>query len=122
MNGTPQIFAHRGARAVAPENTLPAFEAALEMGFFVAFGGLVFRTGEGASADVARIVPLDRLLTETDSPYLKPRNVRGSRNQPLNVAVTATWLRRLRGDEAAPFGQALVENFDLLVGATPPSG
>ena len=93
-------------------------EAALAMGLFVAFGGLVFRRGEEASADVARLVPLDRLLTETDSPYLKPKNVRGSRNQPLNVAVTATWLRRLRGDDAADFGQALVENFDLFVGAT----
>ena len=92
-------------------------EAALEMGLFIAFGGLVFRRGEEASADVARIVPLDRLLTETDSPYLKPKKVRGSRNQPLNVAVTANWLRDLRGDEPEVFGQALVDNFDLLVGA-----
>jgi TatD DNase family protein len=98
-------------------------EAALEMGLFVAFGGLVFRSGEEVSADVARIVPLDRLLVETDSPYLKPRGVRGSRNQPLNVAVTATWLRRLRGDEPDRFGQALVDNFDLLVGvADAPDG
>ncbi len=93
-------------------------EAALEMGFFIAFGGLVFRRGEESSADVARIVPLDRLLTETDSPYLKPKGVRGSRNQPLNVAVTATWLRRLRDDDPAELGRALVDNFDLLVGAT----
>jgi TatD DNase family protein len=91
-------------------------ELALEMGFLVAFGGLVFRSGEEASTDVARIVPRERLLVETDSPYLKPRGVRGSRNQPLNVAVTATWLRRLRGDDPEPFGQALVSTFDALVG------
>jgi TatD DNase family protein len=97
-------------------------EAALEMGLFIAFGGLVFRAGEEASAEVARIVPPGRLLVETDSPYLKPRGVRGSRNQPLNVAVTATWLRRLRGDDPEAFGQALVDNFDVLVGATRPSG
>ncbi len=41
----------------------------------------------------------------------------GSRNQPLNVAVTATWLRDLRGDDPDVFGQALVDNFDLFVGA-----
>ena len=97
-------------------------EAALEMGFFVAFGGLVFRQGEEASAEVARITPLDRLLTETDSPYLKPRRVKGSRNQPLNVAVTATWLRGLRDDDPDVFGGALVDNFDLFVGATSPPG
>ena len=92
-------------------------EEALEMGLFIAFGGLVFRRGEEASADVARITPLDRLLTETDSPYLKPRKVKGSRNQPLNVAVTANWLFDLRGDDRDAFGQALVDNFDLFVGA-----
>ena len=92
-------------------------EAALEMGFFIAFGGLVFRRGEEASADVARLTPLDRLLTETDSPYLKPKRVKGSRNQPLNVAVTANWLYDLRSDDRDAFGQALVDNFDRLVGA-----
>ena len=97
-------------------------ESALEMGFFVAFGGLVFRRGEEASADVAAIVPLERLLVETNSPYLKPKNVKGSRNQPLNVAVTATWLRRLRGDDPDVFGQALVDNFDLFVGARRAAG
>jgi TatD DNase family protein len=93
-------------------------EAALEMGFFIAFGGLVFRRGEEISAEVARITPLDRLLTETDSPYLKPSRVKGSRNQPLNVAVTANWLFGLRDDDHDAFGQALVDNFDLFVGAT----
>lgn len=94
-------------------------EAALDMGLAIAFGGLVFRRGEEASAEVARIVPSDRLLTETDSPYLKPRKVRGSRNQPLNVAVTARWLLELRGDDPGSFGDALVDTFDRFVGATP---
>ena len=96
-------------------------EAALDMGLAIAFGGLVFRRGEEASAEVAKMVPSDRLLLETDSPYLKPRKVRGSRNQPLNVAVTATWLRELRGDDPADFGAALVETFDRFVGASAPS-
>ena len=70
-------------------------EAALDMGLAIAFGGLVFRRGEEASAEVARLVPADRLLVETDAPYLKPRGVRGSRNEPRHVAVTAAWLREL---------------------------
>lgn len=93
-------------------------ESALDMGLAIAFGGLVFRRGEEPSAAVARIVPADRLLLETDSPYLKPRGIRGSRNQPLNVAVTATWIRDLRGDDPVAFGQALVETFDRFVSTT----
>ena len=96
--------------------TVDYAEEALAMGLFIAFGGLVFRRGEEASADVARITPLDRLLTETDSPYLKPKKVKGSRNQPLNVAVTANWLFDLRDDDRDVFGQALVDNFDRFVG------
>ena len=88
----------------------------------IGFGGLVFRRGEEASAEVARLVPLDRLLTETDSPYLKPKGVKGSRNQPANVAVTANWLYALRDDDREAFGQALVDNFDRLVGASRWSG
>jgi TatD DNase family protein len=94
-------------------------EAALGMGLAIAFGGLVFRAGEEASADVARLVPRDRLLIETDAPYLKPRGVRGSRNEPRHVAVTARWLLELRGDDPDAFGSALVAAFDRFVGAGP---
>jgi TatD DNase family protein len=92
-------------------------EAALEMGFHVAFGGLVFRSGEEASADVARLVPLDMLLTETDSPYLTPKGIKSRRNEPRHVAVTASWLRDLRDDDPDRLGAALVRNFDRFVGA-----
>ena len=91
-------------------------EAALDMGLAIAFGGLVFRRGEEASAQVAAIVPPRRLLIETDSPYLKPRGVRGSRNEPRHVAVTAAWLLELRGDDPDAFGRALIETFDRFVG------
>ncbi len=118
---SPQWRERFGAR---PPGVLHSFsgpvdyaESALEMGFFIAFGGLVFRRGEEASAEVARLTPLDRLLTETDSPYLKPRKVKGSRNEPRNVAVTANWLFDLRDDDPARLGQALVDNFDRFVGA-----
>jgi TatD DNase family protein len=94
-------------------------EAALELGLAIAFGGLVFRRGEEASARVACLVPHERLLLETDAPYLKPRGVRGSRNEPRHVAVTAAWLLELRGDEPAAFGDRLVATFDRFVGPSP---
>jgi TatD DNase family protein len=96
-------------------------ETALEMGLAIAFGGLVFRRGEEASAEVARLVPAERLLLETDAPYLKPRGVRGSRNEPRHVAVTAAWLLQLRRDEPSAFGDALVAAFDRFVGQDPPA-
>jgi TatD DNase family protein len=120
--GSPEWRARFGDR---PPGVLHSFsgpvdyaEAALEMGFYIAFGGLVFRRGEEVSADVARLVPLDRLLTETDAPFLKPKKVKGSRNVPANVAVTANWLLELRGDDPVSLGRALVDNFDRLVGAS----
>jgi TatD DNase family protein len=76
----------------------------------------VFRQGEEASADVARIVPADRLLLETDAPFLKPRGVRGSRNEPRHVAVTARWLLAQRGDDPRALGDTLVATFDRFVG------
>jgi TatD DNase family protein len=95
-------------------------EAALEMGLAVAFGGLVFRRGEEASAEVARLVPAERLLIETDSPYLAPPGVpRGSvpgfggrRNTPEWVRVTAEWLAERRGDSPDTIGPGLVAAYD----------
>jgi len=93
-------------------------EAALGLGLAVSFSGLVFRGGEEASAEVARFVPSDRLLVETDAPYLKPRGVRGSRNEPRHVAVTAAWVHAQREDENMDaFGDMLVVAFDRFIGA-----
>jgi len=97
-------------------------EAALDLGLAVSFSGLVFRGGEEASAEVARLVPSERLLVETDAPYLKPRGVRGSRNEPRHVAVTAAWLRDIRGEEEDAAGAALVAAFDRFVDAIPREG
>jgi TatD DNase family protein len=94
--------------------------AALEMGIAIAFGGLVFRNGEEASAEVARLVPAELLLTETDSPYLAPPGVpRGSgpgfsgrRNSPEWVRITAEWVIQQRGEAADTIGAGLVRAYD----------
>lgn len=95
-------------------------EAALELGASIAFGGLVFRRGEEASAEVARLVPADRLLVETDSPFLPPPGVprhsgpgfSGRRNSPEWVRVTVEWLAERRGTTADSIGEGLVAAYD----------
>jgi TatD DNase family protein len=75
-------------------------ETALGLGLAVSFSGLVFRAGEEASADVARVVPVDRLLVETDCPFLAPPGG-PKRNEPAFVRRTAEWLAEQRGVELA---------------------
>jgi TatD DNase family protein len=91
-------------------------ERALELGLAISFSGLVFRRGEEASAQVARLVPAERLLIETDSPYLSPPGASRRRNEPQWVAITARWLAGLRGDEPTRLGAQLVGNYDQLFG------
>jgi TatD DNase family protein len=90
--------------------------AALAMELAISFSGLAFRAGEDASAAVARLVPADRLLVETDSPYLSPPGAPRRRNEPLYVALTAAWLAEQRGDERTALGRQLVANYDSFFG------
>ena len=92
-------------------------EAALELGLAVSFSGLVFRRGEEASATVARLVPPERLLIETDCPYLAPPGAPRRRNEPRWVAVTAAWLAHQRGTDVESLGSGLLAAFDRLFGA-----
>jgi TatD DNase family protein len=91
-------------------------ERALEMGLFISFSGLVFRTGEEASAEVARLTPADRLLVETDSPYLSAPGAPRRRNEPRYVEITARWLAEQRGDDPDDLGEQLVANYDRIFG------
>jgi TatD DNase family protein len=90
------------------------------MGLAISFSGLVFRSGEEASAAVARLVPADRLLVETDSPYLSPPGAPRKRNEPLWVAVTAEWLAEQRSISLGELGEQLVANYDRVF-SRPPS-
>jgi len=91
-------------------------QAALELGVAISFSGLVFRPGEEASAEVARLVPDDRLLIETDSPFLSPPGGPRKRNEPEWVAVTGRWLADVRHQDPERIGDQLVANYDRILG------
>jgi TatD DNase family protein len=95
-------------------------ERALAMGLAISFSGLVFRAGEEASAQVARLVPVDRLLIETDSPYLPPPGASHRRNEPRWVGITLRWLAEQRGDEPLALGGRIVTAYDAVF-SRPPS-
>lgn len=89
-------------------------EAALEIGFYISLAGIVtFRSAEALRETVAS-VPLERLLVETDSPYLAPVPKRGKTNEPAFVVHTAEALATARGMTAADFAAATSENFFRL--------
>jgi TatD DNase family protein len=75
----------------------PTAEACLAMGLFVSFAGMVTYKNAQNLRDVAAKVPADRLLVETDCPYLAPVPVRGRRNEPAYVSHTAACLAAVRG-------------------------
>ena len=86
----------------------------LDMGFYISFSGIVtFRNAE-ALRDAARYVPLDRLLVETDSPYLAPVPHRGKENQPAFTRDVADYMAVLKGVEVETLAQATTENFSRL--------
>jgi TatD DNase family protein len=76
---------------------LATAEACLAMGLFISFAGMVTYKNAQPLRDVAAKVPPERLLIETDSPYLAPVPVRGRRNEPAHVVHTGTLLAELRG-------------------------
>ena len=96
--------------------------AALELGFFISISGIVtFRNAEDLRA-IVRDVPLDRLLVETDAPYLAPVPHRGKRNEPAFVAVTAAFVAQLKGIEPEALAAATTANFFRLFSkARPPA-
>jgi TatD DNase family protein len=95
-------------------------ETALGLGLAVSFSGLVFRTGEEASAEVARAVRADRLLVETDCPFLAPPGG-PKRNEPAFVRRTAEWLAEQRGSEVASLGRDLAVNYRRTFGSLRPA-
>jgi len=91
-------------------------ETVLGLGLAISFSGLAFRAGEEPSAAVAGLVPADRLLVETDAPFLPPPGAPRKRNAPEWVAVTATWLATRRDMAPASIGESLVAAYDRTLG------
>jgi TatD DNase family protein len=89
-------------------------EAALEMGFYISFAGNVTFSKAENIRNAAKQVPLDRMLIETDSPYLAPVPHRGKRNEPAFVVNTAEAIAQVRGMSKEEIGQNTAENFYKL--------
>lgn len=90
--------------------------AALDIGFYLSFAGIVTFPRAGSLRDAAKITPADRLLAETDSPYLAPVPHRGKRNEPAYVATVLATLAALRGTSAGEMSAQVTSNFETLFG------
>ncbi|GAB7532512.1 TatD family hydrolase [Pseudomonas sp. 3A(2025)] len=88
--------------------------AALDLGFYISLSGIVTFRNADALRDVARQVPADRLLVETDSPYLAPIPYRGKPNLPQYVREVAEFLAMLRGESYERFAEQTTANFARL--------
>ena len=87
---------------------------ALDLGFYVSFSGVVtFKTAESLR-DIARDIPLGRILVETDAPYLAPIPKRGKRNEPAFTAHTAAVVAELKGVSLDSFARITTENYHRL--------
>ena len=84
---------------------------ALDAGFYISLAGIVTFPRAAELREVARMVPLDRLLVETDSPFLAPVPLRGKRNEPANVGRVAEVVAEARGTTRAEVEQATDTNF-----------
>jgi TatD DNase family protein len=93
-------------------------ERAMELGFLISFAGNLTYPKAQPLRDVAARVPLDRLLVETDAPFLAPAPNRGKRNEPAWVADTAAVLAAVKGVPAEEIGSATTKNFARLFGLT----
>jgi len=100
--------------------SLAVAEAAIEQGFYISFSGIVTFKNAKDLREVAAAIPLDRILIETDSPYLAPVPHRGQTNQPGFVKHVAEEVARVRGITAEMVGEATTQNFFRLFGEARP--
>jgi len=88
----------------------------LDIGFYIGIGGPVTYRKSDALQAVAREVPAERLLVETDCPWLAPQFRRGKRNEPAYVRSTAEQIAKLRGVSLDEIGEITTRNFETLFG------
>lgn len=116
---TLRILAEEGAQAVG--GVMHCFterweiaQQALDLGFYISFSGIVTFKNALTIKDVAQKTPLDRILVETDAPYLAPVPYRGKQNQPAYVRHVAEEIARLRGVDFDVVATASTDNFFRL--------
>jgi TatD DNase family protein len=98
--------------------TMDVARAALDLGFYISFSGIItFKNAEDLRS-VARFVPLDRCLIETDSPYLAPAPFRGKTNTPALVPWVAKQIAELKGVPVEEIARETSTNFEHLFGLT----
>jgi TatD DNase family protein len=98
--------------------TVDVARAALDLGFYISFSGILTFKNAQSIRDAAAVVPLDRILIETDSPYLAPTPYRGKTNTPAYVPYVAAELARVKGVSVDEVAQITSENyFKLFKGA-----
>jgi len=93
----------------------------LELGLYVSFSGVLTFKNSQSLRDIARDVPLDRLLVETDAPFLAPVPMRGKRNEPAFVIHTARVLAEVKGVDADTLAAATRANTLRLFSKLPPA-
>jgi len=94
--------------------TMRFAEQALDLGFYISCSGIVTFKNAEELRDVIRQVPLERLLVETDSPYLAPVPYRGKQNQPAYTREVCEYVATLKGVTAQEFARITTENFERL--------
>jgi len=94
-------------------------DAAIELGFYISFSGIVTFKSAKDLQQVARTIPLERMLIETDSPYLAPVPFRGKTNEPGYVRHVGEFIADLRGISAAEVARQTSDNFFKLFGIQP---
>jgi len=116
---TLRLLAEEGAEQVGGvfhcfTESADVARAALDMGFFISFSGILTFKNAQDLRDVAAFVPLDRCLIETDSPYLAPVPYRGKTNSPAYVPHVAQALATAKGLEIGTVAEATSRNFERL--------
>ncbi|MBI0159352.1 MULTISPECIES: TatD family hydrolase [Snodgrassella] len=95
-------------------------KAVLDLGFYISFSGIVTFKNARQIQEACRYVPLDRILVETDAPYLAPVPKRGKQNEPAYVRYTAEFIAQLRGDSITSIEEATMANTYRLFNKIPP--
>ncbi|WP_370580018.1 TatD family hydrolase [Snodgrassella alvi] len=95
-------------------------KAVLDLGFYISFSGIVTFKNARQIQEACRYVPLDRILVETDAPYLAPVPKRGKQNEPAYVRYTAEFVAQLRGDSITGIEEATTANTYRLFNKIPP--